>query len=79
MLSLEASRTSREMGSRLLVKKLAAQGMVWTQMQEAAAERGELEVPTHMVFKGRKRRQKGTVREGRGKTRRPMSGPGRED
>ena len=57
-MSLEASRTSREMGSRLLVKKLAAQGTVWTQMQEAAAERGELEVPTHLVFKGRERRQR---------------------
>ena len=46
------------MGSRLLVKKLAAQGTVWTQIEEAAAERGELQVPTHLVFKGPERRQR---------------------
>lgn len=40
------------------MKELAAPGRVWTQMQEAAAERGELEVPTHLVFKGRERRQR---------------------
>ena len=47
------------MGSRLLVKKLAAQGTVWTQMKEAAAERGELEVPTHLMFKAEKGDRKG--------------------
>ena len=46
------------MGSRLLVKKLAAQGTVWTQIEEAAAERGELQVPTHLVFKRPERRQR---------------------
>ena len=40
------------------MKELAAPGRVWTQMQEAAAERGELEVPTHLVFKGPERRQR---------------------
>ena len=58
MLSLEASRTSREMGRRLLVKKLTAQGTIWTQIEEAAAERGEMQVPTHLVFKGPERRQR---------------------
>ena len=76
---MEASRTSREMGSRLLVKKLAAQGTVWTQMKEAAAERGELEVPTHLMFKAEKGDRGGTVREGREETRRLRSGPGGED
>ena len=63
---MEASRTPREMGSRLLVKKLTAQGTVWTQIQKAAAERGELEIPTHLVFKGPERRQSGDSQRRKG-------------
>ena len=40
------------------MKELAVQGRVWIQMQEVAAERGELEVPTHLVFKVPERRQR---------------------
>ena len=40
------------------MKEPAAQGRVWTQIEEAAAERGETQVPTHLVFKGPERRQR---------------------
>lgn len=67
------------------MKELAAQGTVWKQIQEVAAERRELDVSPHPqsdasfdASRPRKKREK-TVRERGDKPRSSRSRPGGED
>lgn len=65
------------MGSRLLVKKLTAQRYGLDTDSERQLQRGELEIPTHLVFKGPERRQSGDSQRRKGGDKKAKGGPRR--
>ena len=77
MLSLESFRTPREIGRRQLDEGTGSSRESLD--TDAGGARRERRYPPIWCLKAQKGDKGGTVREGRGETRRPRSGPGGED